>query len=111
MAIGHQKIFAELTALQMKKNQNFFIVFSFGIFGLVALTYQVVFAKNLALLFGLSAPAVATVLAVYFAGLALGSLFIGKALDRFSLAITQKIYTWLFLGIGVYGFLFPFLFK
>ena len=95
-------------AIYMQKKLLFF---SFGIFGLVALIYQVVFAKNLVLLFGLTAPATATVLAVYFSGLALGSLFFGKAIDRLSFAITQKIYVWLFFGIGIYGFLFPFLFK
>lgn len=98
-------------ALYTQKMQNFFIVFSFGIFGLAALIYQVVFAKNLALLFGLTAPAVATVLAVYFLGLALGSLIVGKAVDRFSITITRQIYVWLFLGVGAYGILFPFLFK
>jgi len=61
-------------------NKNLFnkiLIFSFWIFGLTALIYQVAFAKNLMLLFGLTAPATATILAVYFSGLALGSFIFG----------------------------------
>src|SRR3989344_6049238 len=88
-----------------------FLIFSFGVFGFSALIFQVVFAKNLVLLFGLTAPAISTVLAVYFSGLALGSLFFGKIADRFSPDKLLKIYAGLFIGIGVYGFLFPLIFK
>ena len=92
-------------------NSRRFLIFSFGIFGFGALVFQVVFAKNLMLLFGLTAPAVATVLAVYFSGLALGSLFFGRIADRFTSDNLLKIYAGLFVGIGVYGFLFPLIFK
>src|SRR3989344_3498089 len=93
------------------KTQKNLLLFSFGIFGFSALVYQVVFAKKLMLLFGLTAPAVATVLAVYFSGLALGSLFFGKLVDRSSFDRISKIYSGLFILIGAYGLLFPLLFK
>ena len=55
------------------------LILSFGFFGLTALIFQVVFAKQLVLLFGLTAPAIATVLAVYFSGLAIGSILDRKS--------------------------------
>ncbi len=88
-----------------------FILFSFGVFGFSALVFQVVFAKNLALLFGLTAPAVATVLAVYFLGLAIGGLFFGKISDGFSYAKNLRLYAVLFITTAIYGFLFPLIFK
>lgn len=84
---------------------------SFGALGFIALIFQIVFVKNLVLLFGLTAPAVATVLAVFFFGLALGSFIFGKLSDRFSDQKTARLYAWLFVFAGVYGFLFPLLFK
>ena len=92
-----------------KNNFNKILTFSFLIFGLTALIFQVAFAKNLVLLFGLTAPAIATVLAVYFSGLALGSFIFGKLADR--LASKVKLYIGLFIGVGIYGFFVPFLFQ
>ena len=86
-----------------------FLMISFSIFGFSALIFQVVFAKNLVLLFGLTAPAIATVLAVYFSGLALGSFIFGKLVDKFQ-DRADKFYISFFLLIGIYGFLTPLLF-
>lgn len=88
-----------------------FLLFSFGVFGFTALIFQVVFARNLVLLFGLTAPAIATVLAVYFSGLAIGGLVSGKISDKFSEAKNLKLYSLLFITTAVYGFLFPLIFK
>jgi len=94
------------------KNYNVkILISSFGLFGLTALVFQVVFAKNLVLLFGLTAPAVATVLAVFFTGLALGSLVFGKIADRFPETKNLKLYISFFAAIALYGFLFPLIFK
>jgi len=95
--------------MNQKSHLNILLVLSFGLFGLTALIFQVVFAKSLVLLFGLTAPAIATVLAVYFSGLAIGSVFIGKLVDRFQ-KMALRIYVLLFLLIGIYGLSFPFLF-
>lgn len=93
----------------MNKNLfNKFLFLSFGIFGLTALIYQVAFAKNLVLLFGLTAPAIATVLAVYFSGLAIGSFFFGKLADRLIQGFKHHLlYVGLFVLVGIYGFLVP----
>jgi len=85
------------------------LILSFGFFGLTALIFQVVFAKQLVLLFGLTAPAIATVLAVYFSGLAIGSIFIGRLVDKFQ-KMAGRIYLLSFLLTGIYGVSFPFLF-
>ncbi len=91
-------------------NKNF-LIFSFGVFGLTALIFQVIFAKNLALLFGLTAPAIATALAVFFFGLALGSFVFGKISDKISNPKNFHLYIGLFVLTGIYGFFFPLLFK
>lgn len=93
----------------MSKNLfNSILIFSFGIFGSTALIYQVVFAKNLVLLFGLTAPAIATILAVYFSGLALGSLIFGKLADYLKQNSRRYLlYVALFAGVGIYGFFVP----
>lgn len=90
---------------------NFTLLFSFGVFGFSALIFQIIFARNLIPLFGLTAPAIATVLAVFFFGLALGSLVFGKISDRLSETKNFKLYIPLFVVTAVYGFLFPALFK
>jgi len=87
------------------------LLLSFGILGFSALVFQVVFVRNLVLLFGLTAPAVATVLAVYFSGLALGSLLFGRLADRLLSGKVFKIYSGIFIFTGIYGLLFPLLFK
>lgn len=92
-----------------QSSQNIFLIISFGLFGLTALIFQVVFAKQLVLLFGLTAPAIATVLAVYFSGLAIGSIIFGKIVDKFQ-KIAHRIYVFLFLLTGIYGISLPFLF-
>ncbi|MDP3999074.1 MAG: fused MFS/spermidine synthase [bacterium] len=94
-----------------RQNNSNIVLLSFGILGLTSLIFQVVFAKNLVLLFGLTAPAVSTVLAVFFSGLALGSLIFGKLADKFSEEKTFKFYTAFFVLTAFYGFLFPLIFK
>lgn len=54
------------------------ILACFFLSGAAGLTYQVAWAKALGLIFGHTAYAVATVLAVFMAGLAMGSAYLGK---------------------------------
>ena len=58
-----------------------------------AVAAEVVFTRRMAMLFGVTAPAVATVVAVYLAGMALGSVFGGRLADRLGARAP-----WLYLG-------------
>ncbi len=87
-----------------------YLLVSFGLLGFTALIFQVVFAKKLMLIFGLTAPAVATVLAVYFSGLAIGSLVFGRIIDRLAADKARLLYSAIFAAVGIYGLLTPFLF-
>jgi len=55
--------------------------FLFFLSGISALLYQVVWTKELALLFGVTAYAVCTTLAIFMLGLALGSWYLGPRAD------------------------------
>lgn len=58
------------------------VLLFFFISGACGLIYQVVWTRKLVLLFGTTAYAVSTVLSVFFAGLAAGSLWGGRLADR-----------------------------
>jgi spermidine synthase len=81
----------------------------FFVSGAAALVYQVLFAKALALIFGSTAAATFTVLAVFLGGMAVGSL-IGGALAHRS-RTPLRLYAIVELGIGVYCAATPFLFE
>lgn len=66
--------------------------------GLCALTYQVLWLRLLALIFGVTVHAAATVLSSFMAGLAIGSLLAGKLADRASSPL--RIFGLVELGIG-----------
>jgi spermidine synthase len=67
--------------------------------GAAGLIDQVVWSKALGLIFGHTAYAVATVLAVFMAGLASGSAWIGRRGDHWKRPIA--LYGWLELGVAV----------
>jgi spermidine synthase len=93
--IGNRAVFATL-----------FICFFLS--GVAALLYEVVWVRMLTQIFGSTAHAVATVLAAFMAGLALGSYVFGRIVDRKRNFL--RLYGWLELGIGLYGFLIPHVF-
>src|SRR5690606_40065340 len=66
--------------------------------GLAALVYQIAWARQLASVFGTSELAVATVLAAYMGGLALGAWLAGRWLARITRPVL--VYASLELGIG-----------
>jgi spermidine synthase len=66
--------------------------------GAAGLVDQVVWSKALGLIFGHTAYAVATVLAVFMAGLASGSAWIGRRSERWDRPIA--LYGWLELGVA-----------
>lgn len=78
--------------------------------GSTSLVYELLWTRILSFSFGSTSLAFAAVLAVFFLGLAGGSLLGGKAARR--LANPLRAYGWLELAIGAYaGAAFPLLFK
>jgi len=74
--------------------------------GLAALIYQVAWTRRLSLVLGVSTYAVATVLAAFLGGLALGAWMLGGRIDRARRPL--RIYAALEAGTGLLALLFPF---
>jgi predicted membrane-bound spermidine synthase len=81
----------------------------FFVSGAAALVYQVLFAKQLALVFGSTATATFTVLATFLGGMALGSLAGGNLAQRTRRPLVM--YAFIEVGIAIYCVLTPQLFK
>jgi spermidine synthase len=85
---------------------RFLVLVLFFLSGATGLVYQVVWTRQLSLVFGVSVFAVATVLAAFMGGLALGSWAFGRVADRHPNPI--RLYALLELGIGLAGVAMPF---
>ncbi len=79
----------------------------FFLSGATSLAYQVLWVRELQLVFGTSTFAVSTVLAAFMAGLALGGFAMGRWADGFKRPLV--VYGVLEIGIGLYAFAFPWL--
>ncbi len=79
----------------------------FFLSGACGLIYEVVWQRMLVLVFGSTAFATATILASFMGGLALGSFYFGRLVDRYREPL--KLYAYLEVGIGVFALLFPFI--
>jgi spermidine synthase len=90
-AVGRTAIFAVLFVLS----------------GACALTYQVVWSRFLAEIFGVTAFAVSTVLVSFMGGMALGAYWLGTRVDR--AARPLRIFAALEAGIGAYALVLPLL--
>jgi spermidine synthase len=77
--------------------------------GATALVYEVIWSKYLSLLFGSTIQAQTVVLAVFMGGLALGNKLFGKRADRAQKPLV--IYGGIEIGIGLYAFLFPSIYR
>src|ERR1700739_4089623 len=77
------------------------VLVCFFLSGAAGLIYQVAWGKALGLIFGHTAYAVATVLAVFMAGLAAGSAWLGRWGDRWSKPLA--LYGWLEIGTALTG--------
>ena len=77
--------------------------------GALGLIYQVLWLRKLLLVFGSTVHAVSTVLTVFFGGLALGSWWFGKRIDRYEGKGLQW-YAGLEAAVGAYAFLTPVVF-
>jgi len=81
----------------------------FFLSGFTALIYQMVWMRELILVFGASMFAISTLLTAFMGGLALGSWYFGKQAERYRNPL--QAYALLELGIGGYAFFVPFLFS
>lgn len=73
--------------------------FCFFLSGATGLVYEVVWLRLLGLVFGHTVHAITTVLAAFMAGLALGSVLLGRLVGRTSNLI--RTYGWLEIGIAI----------
>jgi spermidine synthase len=92
----------------VKLRDNILLILFF-LSGATGLIYEIVWAKQLSLVFGVTIYAITTVLAVFFSGLALGSLWLGKLADKTKNPL--KLYALIEVLIGSYALLTPTLFK
>ena len=77
------------------------ILLCFFLSGAAGLVYQVAWGKALGLIFGHTVYAIATVLAVFMGGLALGSAWLGRWSERHAHAVA--LYGWIELGVAATG--------
>lgn len=77
--------------------------------GLAGLTYQILWMKQLGLLFGSTAHAASATLAAFFAGLAVGSWYWGRRVAKGKNPL--RTYAWLEVGIGVTALLYFFILR
>lgn len=97
----------DFTARARRERAVFALLPLFFMSGATGLAYQTLWARDLHLVFGTSTFAIATVLAAFMAGLAVGGFVMARFADR--LARPLAAYGWIELGIGAYALLFPLL--
>lgn len=95
------KIFENKHMGKSKRGIFYGMVFFSGFAGLL---YQILWMRQLGLLFGNTSHAAALTLGMFFFGLASGSWFYGKRSER--MANPLRAYAWLELGIGLAGLVF-----
>jgi spermidine synthase len=76
--------------------------------GMSGLVYQVIWVRELVLVFGATTFAVSTVLTAFMGGLALGSYYFGRRSE--TVARPLRLYGLLEIGIGAYGLAVPLIF-
>jgi spermidine synthase len=84
------------------------ILLCFFASGFSGLVYQVIWVRELVLVFGATTFAVSTVLTAFMGGLALGSFYFGRRSEKIRKPL--KLYAILEIGIGIYGLAVPFIF-
>ncbi len=80
------------------------LVSVFFLSGLCGLVYQVVWSRQMFLVFGSTTHAISTVIGIFMFGLALGSYLCGKVINR--LPSLLRAYAVLEIGIGLFAFCF-----
>ena len=84
-----------------RRGKLFGILVCFFLSGAAGLIYQVAWGKELGLIFGHTVYAIATVLAVFMAGLAAGSAYLGSWNERHARPIV--LYAWIELAVAAAG--------
>lgn len=92
-----------------KKKINIKILILLFFSGVCGLIYEVIWMRMFVTVFGSTVYAVSTVLTAYMAGLALGSFYFGRFVDKHKDAL--RIFAYLNLALGICGLLFPLLFS
>jgi spermidine synthase len=90
-------------------SDRFLVLFVYFLSGACGLVYEVVWMRRLSLTFGITVFATSTVLAVFMAGLALGSWLVGRRIDRSP--NPMRVYARLEIGIGLYALAVPAIFS
>ena len=83
------------------RSASFLILGIFFMSGLCGLIYEVVWARQFILVFGVTTLSVSTVLTAFMGGLALGSWYFGRIADQKGRLLT--VYGFLEMGIGLYA--------
>jgi len=97
----------QIQQVKRAKRIQAIVLVLFFLSGATGLVYEVVWQKMLALVFGNTTFATATILASFMCGLALGSLYFGRVADRYGKPV--RLYAYLEVGIAVFAILFPFI--
>ena len=88
---------------------NKLIIVIFGLSGMSALIYEIIWIRPLSLVFGTTTYAVSIIIAGFLSGLALGSWIAGRYSDKVENPL--KIYGFIEIGIGFYGLMLISLFS
>ncbi|MFQ5674409.1 MAG: fused MFS/spermidine synthase, partial [bacterium] len=91
----------------MRKSYLLYVLI--GLSGFSGLTYEIVWTRQLTLLFGVSIYAVSAVIAVFLLGLAAGSYFFGRLADQRGSPLV--FFGMIELSVGLYAVLFPLVMK
>ena len=93
--------------MQVAERQRIVIFVLFFVSGITGLVYEVAWTRMFVTVFGSTTHALSTVLAAFMAGLALGSIILGRIGDRFERPVL--VYGVLEALVGIYAFLVPFI--
>ncbi|MHC4790404.1 MAG: fused MFS/spermidine synthase [Planctomycetota bacterium] len=91
------------------KGIRLILLMLFFLSGASALIYQIVWMRMFGFVFGVTIFAISTVLTAFMTGLALGSIYFGRLIDKRKNALT--VFAFLELGIGLFALAFPLLFQ
>ncbi|GIU68386.1 MAG: hypothetical protein KatS3mg001_236 [Candidatus Pacearchaeota archaeon] len=85
------------------------LLWTFAISGFTALVYEIVWSRQLQLIFGSTVYAVSTILTTFFVGFSLGSYLFRNVADNSKNPV--KLFALIQIGIGLYAVIILWLFK